>query len=463
MRRRIRRVTAPARQRCCLLAEDAGAERTFPQGSFGAFLSGIFSLTVRLYCASISRSRWSLLRGQAPFARHQLMGIELPVLPLLPPGWEKASPVSRIEDGRGLDKLSQHGVTRVKARAAVCRFSALRASGPLGPDYVGSDLSGAPSCRRHPTPPAGPNCRYAAWKDTCETLHLWTQVIGKVRLALTPWLNHSWHVTLHVTARGLGTPPIAHEWPRSHHRVRFHRPRAVAAHQRRPFPPAHAEADDGRGILRRRDGGAARARHRRAHQRDAERDCRRGAVSRRPRARRPTTATIAERFWRVLLRSHRGVLAFPHGLSRQGEPGAFLLGQLRPCGDALFRHGRRRRIRAGCRTCRTRWRARPIRTRCRARASGPGGGAIDYPAFYSYAYPAPEGFAAAQVRPDAAFWSKELGEFILPYDAVRTAREPEAALMAFLQSTYDAAADLGRWDRHALECELGDRRKVRPV
>ena len=67
------------------------------------------------------------------------------------------------------------------------------------------------------------------------------------------------------------------------------------------------------------------------------------------------------------------------------------------------------------------------------------------------------------MQPDAAFWSKELGEFILPYDAVRTAREPEAALMAFLQSTYDAAADLGRWDRGALECGLGEPAKVRPV
>ena len=93
----------------------------------------------------------------------------------------------------------------------------------------------------------------------------------------------------------------------------------------------------------------------------------------------------------------------------------------------------------------------------------PGGGAIDYPAFYSYAYPAPEGFAAARVRPDAAFWSKELGEFILPYDAVRTAREPEAALMAFLQSTYDAAADLGRWDRRAWNASWASRRRVRPV
>jgi hypothetical protein len=93
----------------------------------------------------------------------------------------------------------------------------------------------------------------------------------------------------------------------------------------------------------------------------------------------------------------------------------------------------------------------------------PGGGAIDYPAFYSYAYPAPDGFAAAKVAPREAFWSNELGEFILPYAAVRTAREPEAALMTFLQSTYDAAADLGRWDRAALECSLGQPGRVRPV
>jgi hypothetical protein len=93
----------------------------------------------------------------------------------------------------------------------------------------------------------------------------------------------------------------------------------------------------------------------------------------------------------------------------------------------------------------------------------PGGGPIDYPAFYSYAYPGPEGFAAAKVQPAEAFWSKDLGEFLLPYDAVRKAADPEAALMAFLQSTYDAAADLAKWDRTALECKLGVPGKVRAV
>jgi Family of unknown function (DUF5996) len=93
----------------------------------------------------------------------------------------------------------------------------------------------------------------------------------------------------------------------------------------------------------------------------------------------------------------------------------------------------------------------------------PGSGPIDYPAFYSYAYAAPEGFSAAKVKPDAAFWSKELGEFILPYDAVQTEKEPARELMAFLQSTYEAAADLAKWDRAALEGELGERGKVRVV
>jgi len=86
----------------------------------------------------------------------------------------------------------------------------------------------------------------------------------------------------------------------------------------------------------------------------------------------------------------------------------------------------------------------------------PGGGPIADPAFYSYVYPAPTGFASAAVRPAQAFFSKELGEFILPYDAVRTAPDPEGTLMEFLQSTYEAAANLGHWDRAALECALGE-------
>ena len=93
----------------------------------------------------------------------------------------------------------------------------------------------------------------------------------------------------------------------------------------------------------------------------------------------------------------------------------------------------------------------------------PGSGAIDYPAFYSYAYPEPPGFRAAKVRPDTAFFSEALGEFILPYDAVRTADNPDKALLDFLQSTYEAAAISAKWDRDALECDPGRPAVVRRV
>jgi hypothetical protein len=93
----------------------------------------------------------------------------------------------------------------------------------------------------------------------------------------------------------------------------------------------------------------------------------------------------------------------------------------------------------------------------------PGGGAIDYPAFYSYAYPEPSGFRAAKVRPDAAFFSEAVSEFILPYDAVRKADDPDNALLDFLQSTYEAAANSAKWDRDALECDPGKPGVVRQV
>ena len=93
----------------------------------------------------------------------------------------------------------------------------------------------------------------------------------------------------------------------------------------------------------------------------------------------------------------------------------------------------------------------------------PGGRGIDYPAFYSYASPAPPGFSSAPIRPAQAFWSRDLNEYILPYDAVRTAGDPEQTLMEFLTSTYEAAATTGNWDRTALECPLGAPGVPRPI
>ena len=123
----------------------------------------------------------------------------------------------------------------------------------------------------------------------------------------------------------------------------------------------------------------------------------------------------------------------------------------------------RRAIPAACPIYPTRWPTKPIRTKSAAPDSGRAAARSDYPAFYSYAYPEPAGFRAAKVRPAAAFFSEALGEFILPYDAVRTADDPDQALLDFLQSTYEAAAISAKWDRDALECDPGKPGVVRQV
>jgi hypothetical protein len=162
----------------------------------------------------------------------------------------------------------------------------------------------------------------------------------------------------------------------------------------------------------------------------------------------------AQRLWRVLLRVHEVLSHFRTGFLGKSSPvhffwGSFDLAVTRFSGrrapphpggiphlpDAVAREAYSHEVSSA--------------------GFWPGGGPIDYAAFYSYAYPAPDGFASAHVEPAAAFFSKELGEFLLPYDAMRTAHEPYQALIDFLQSTYIAAAELAHWDRANLECELG--------
>ena len=178
----------------------------------------------------------------------------------------------------------------------------------------------------HPTPPAGPRCLTPRGRTRCETLQLWTQIVGKVRLALTPWLNHSWHVTLYVTARGLATPPIplaaaifSIEFDFIDHVLWL---RTSDGHFRqlmlRPMSVAEFYADVMVAL--------ARARHRRAHQRDAERDSRRRAVPRGPRAREPTTATRAALLPRAAVVSHEVFSHFRTGFLGKASPVHFFWG-----------------------------------------------------------------------------------------------------------------------------------------
>ena len=294
-----------------------------------------------------------------------------------------------------------------------------------------------------------PELPYAAWKDTCETLQLWTQVIGKVRLALTPWLNHSWHVTLHVTTRGLGTPPIVYQgraftiefdfidhvlWLRTsdgHFRQLMLKPMTVAEFYADVMVALREIGIDVRiNEMPNEISGAVPFPDDRTHA-SYDRD-------------------FAQKFWRVLLSSHEVFSHFRTGFLGKASPvhffwGSFDLAVTRFSGrqapphpggvpnlpDAVAREAYSHEVSSA--------------------GFWPGGGPIDYPAFYSYAYPAPDGFAEARVKPAEAFYSEEYGEFILPYDVVRQSPSPDAMLLEFLQTTYEAAADLGKWNREMLE------------
>jgi len=306
-----------------------------------------------------------------------------------------------------------------------------------------------------PAPAIWPELPIAAWQDTCATLQLWTQIVGKIRLAQTPWLNHSWQAALYVTVRGLTTSPIPcgarafqidfdfvdHVlWVRTSEgqfRQIMLAPIPVAEFYLMLFA---ALGELGLGV--------------RINPMPSEiADCIPFDEDRTHAAYDPE---YAHRFWRVLLSAHRVLSRFRTGFLGKASPvhffwGSFDLAVTRFSGrrapphpggvphlpDAVAREAYSHEVSS-------------------AGFWPGGGGPVDEAAFYSYAYPAPEGFASAVVRPASASFCRELGEFILPYEAVRRAADPERELMEFLQSTYEAAADLGRWDRAALDCSLGE-------
>jgi hypothetical protein len=300
-----------------------------------------------------------------------------------------------------------------------------------------------------------------AWRETRATLHLWTQIVGKIRLALTPWQNHSWHVALYITARGLTTSPIPAGartfhidfdfidhvlWLRASdggYRQIMLRPVSVAEFYSETMAALRAL-----GIavtinsMPNEIPGAVRFEEDTAH---ASYD-----------------AVYAHRFWRALASANDVMARFRTGFIGKASPVHFFWGSF---DLAVTRFsGRKAPLHPGGMPNLPDDVAREAYSHEVSSAGfWPGGGVYDEAAFYSYAYPGPEGFADAHVQPADAFWSKELGEFLLPYEAVRSARDPDAAVMVFLQSTYDAAADLGKWDRANLECPIGAPGVCRPV
>lgn len=305
-----------------------------------------------------------------------------------------------------------------------------------------------------------PDLDWSGWRETAQHLHLITQMLGKVRLARTPWLNHSWHVVLYPTAWGLTTGPI-------------------------PTEGATIQLDldllDDRLLLTGDDGGEAEIPLGPGSIADFHADLMAAlaaigaptAIVTMPseipdaipfpedRRERPWDGEAVRRFHRALLSVDRVLQRFRTGFLGKASPvhffwGSFDLAVTRFSGRAAPRHP------GGIPGL-------PDPVTCEAysheEASAgfwPGSDAFPHPAFYAYAYPAPTGYAEALV-PAPARYDTAMGEWLLDYEAVRSAPDPDAKLLAFLQATYDAAADLGGWDRAHLECDPGVPRRPRVV
>jgi hypothetical protein len=294
-----------------------------------------------------------------------------------------------------------------------------------------------------------PPLSYEAWKDTQATLHLWTQIVGKIRLVQTPWTNHSWHVPLYVTARGLTTSPIpygtrtfeiAFDFLAHELRIRTG-DGTMESLQLAPRPVAdfYQEVLGRLGAL----GIDVRIRTMPCEIPDAipfEADREHASYD----------AGQATRFWQVLVQADRVLKEFRSRFIGKASPVHFFWGSF---DLAVTRFsGRRAPPHPGGVPNLPDWVAREAYSH-EVSSCGfwPGGESMPQPVFYAYAYPEPDGFRNAAVRPAAAQYSAPLGEFVLPYEALRRAPSPDAALLEFLQSSYEAAAVQGGWDRAALE------------
>jgi hypothetical protein len=311
----------------------------------------------------------------------------------------------------------------------------------------------------HPVP--WPELPTAAWRETYETLHLWTQIVGKIRLARAPWLNHSWHVALYVTARGLTSSPIPDgtgtfqiDLDLIDHHLRI----STSSGATRQFALAGQSVAGFYAAIMAglRELGIRIAIDEMPNELPEpirfSQDHRHASYD----------ADAVRRFFQILVNADRVFKQFRTGFLGKASPvhffwGSFDLAVTRFSGRRAPRHP------GGVPHLSDEVACEAYSHEVSSAGFWPGSGAIDYPAFYSYAYPEPAGFRSARVRPDAAFFSEALGEFILPYDAVRTAPEPEQALLEFLQSSYEAAANAAQWDRATLECAPGQAGAVRQI
>lgn len=310
------------------------------------------------------------------------------------------------------------------------------------------------------TQPLWLELNYRNWRDTAVTVQLWTQIVGKIRLALTPWLNHGWQVPLYVTSRGLGTSPIPvgreileMEFDFIAHQLRV---RTSSGAERSLVLAPQSVSEFYRHLMSQlHELGVVVAIH------ETPNEVADPIPFSKDNRHRSYDASAVHAFWRVLIQADRIFKHFRTGFLGKASPVHFFWGSfdlavtrfsgrsapLHPGGvaglpDAVTREAYSHEVSSA--------------------GFWPGNDAIPTAAFYSYAYPEPIGFRSRAVTAGASF-DENLGEFILPYDSVRVAADPEELVLDFLSRTYEAAADAAGWDREHLECRPGVAGLVRPL
>lgn len=288
------------------------------------------------------------------------------------------------------------------------------------------------------------------WEATCTTVHMWLQIIGKIRLAQSPWVNHSWGAALYVTPQGVTTALIPHaggafsidmDWTAHVLRIQtvHGETRTIAL---RPMPVADFYATLMEALNRL--GVPVQIMARPVEVEEAipfAEDTTHAAYD----------ADAIHRFWKALVQADRVLKSFRASFVGKASPvhlfwGAFDLAATRFSGREAPTHP------GGVPNCAD-WVMQEAYAHELASAGFWPGAGVGEAAFYAYMYPEPDGFQEIEVSPDAAYYHRDLGEFVLPYEAVRTAPDPDAALHGFLQCTYEAGATLGQWDRTRLERE----------
>lgn len=297
-----------------------------------------------------------------------------------------------------------------------------------------------------------PALPYANWHETCAALHLWTQIVGKYRLAHTPWLNHSWHATLYVTPRGL-TTGLVHDGAIAITLTFDFRDHALIGTTSGASARFSLEAMSIAEFLEKTTAlveqlGGRMAIH------PAPNEIPDAIPFADDTARRPYDGESVENFHTALVQIDRVFKQFRTGFLGKTSPvhlfwGALDLAVTRFSGRTAPRHP------GGIPRLPDVVSQEAYSHEVSSAGFWPGGSGVDEPMFYSYAYPTPRNFADQPVLPAEARFDQTLGEFLLPYDAVRQTKDPVQTLMAFLQSSYEAAADTGGWDRESLECNFG--------